>query len=147
MKNRTLIIAATAFALTGATHAEEGKPDRPHRKLPPEIVEKFDKDGDGKLDKEEREAAKAAHKAKMLEKFDTDGDGELSDSEREAMRAERKKRMLEKFDKDGDGELSDAEKAEARKALGDRRPHGKKRKHGPRKGPKGGDEEAPGAGE
>lgn len=160
MKTKSLIVIAATFGLIGAAHAEEGKKDRPARKLPPEIIAKFDKDGDGKLDETERKAARegrenmmAERRKEMLEKFDTDKDGELSDTERQAMREEMKKRMLEKFDKDGDGELNDEEKAEARKAMQDRRggprgPHGKgkgKDGKGDRKRPgKGGDKEAPG---
>jgi hypothetical protein len=161
MKTNTLIVIAAALGLAGAAHAEEGKPQRPHREMPPGLLKQFDKDGDGKLNDEEREAAKAAREAmmearkkEMLEKFDTDKDGELNDAEKEAMRAEMKKRMLEKFDKDGNGELSDEEKAEMRKAMMDRpgAPHGPGGKRGPgagdRKRPQGGgDKEAPGAGE
>jgi len=53
----------------------------------------------------------------MLEKFDKDGDGVLSEEEKEAAKKERetrheafKKEMLAKYDKDGDGELSEDEK-------------------------------------
>lgn len=153
MKTKSLIVIAAALGLIGSAHAEEAKKDRQQRKLPPEIIERFDKDGDGKLNEEEREAAKAARKemmknrrAEMLEKFDKDGDGELNEEERKAMREEMKKRMLEKFDKDGDGELSDEERAEARKAMknrpgGPRRPGGKRDR---REGKRGGDGEAPG---
>ncbi len=154
MKTNTLIVIAAAFGLAGATYAEEGKPDRPHRKLPPEILERFDADKDGKLNEEEREAAKAAmgermkaRKAEMLKKFDKDGDGKLSEEEEAAMREERKKMMLEKFDKDKDGVLSDGEKAEMRKEMGDRHPGGPHRRPGPGKGPHKGPEgggEAPG---
>ena len=64
--------------------------------MPPEILAKFDKDGDGKLNDEERAAAKAAAEAKM---------------------EERKKEMIAKFDKDGDGKLSDEEKKAAEEAA------------------------------
>ena len=152
MKTTTLIVIAAAIGLSGAAHAEEGKGARKLHKLPPEILEKFDKNNDGKLDDEERKAARAAReeimaarKKEMLEKFDADGDGELNDDEKVAARAEMKKRMLEKFDKDGDGELNEDEKAEMRKQWKDRpghhRPHGKGGKGGDK------DEEAPGADE
>ena len=91
---------------------EMGGPDRQ------EMLKKFDKDGDGKLSPEERQAMREARKAEfearhaeMLKKFDTDGDGQLSETERQAMREARKAEMLKKFDKDGDGKLSDEEKA------------------------------------
>ena len=151
MKTKAMIIIAAAIGLTGAAHAEEGKRERGEHTIPPEIIAKFDKDGDGKLNEEERKAAKAAReemeaarKKEILEKFDADKDGELNEAEREAMRTEMKKRMLEKFDKDGNGELSEEERAEMRKHFKDRpghdRPHGKDRK-GRKEG--GGDKEAP----
>lgn len=155
MKTTTLIIIAAAIGLSGAAHAQKGKGAGGERKLPPEILEKFDKDGDGKLNEEERKAARAARgemdgarKKEMLKKFDTDGDGKLSDEEKTAMREEMKKKMLERFDKDGDGELNEEERAEMRKSM-PQRPGGPKGPKGkgnpPNKG--GGDAEAPGAGE
>jgi hypothetical protein len=109
MKTTTLIMIAAAIGLSGAAHAEEGKGPRKPHKVPPEILEKFDADKDGKLDEEERKAAKAARgdmeakfRQEMLEKFDVDGDGKLNDEEKAAMREGVKKKMLEKFDKDGE---------------------------------------------
>lgn len=96
MKTRSLIIIAASFGILGVANAQEEKPDRPERKVPPRILEKFDADGDGKLNKEEREAAKAARGERMKE---------------------RKQEMLEKFDKDGDGELNDEEKAAMKEAM------------------------------
>lgn len=73
----------------------------------------------------DRKARMEQHRAKMLEKYDKDGDGKLSESEREAMRKdnprgqrgnrgpggeERRAKMLEKYDKDGDGKLSEDER-------------------------------------
>ena len=143
--------------LIGGVHAEEGKKDRPERKLPPEIVDKFDKDGDGELNEDERKAAREARRDKMkerreemLKKYDADGDGKLDEEERKVAREAMKARMLERFDKDGDGELNDDERAEMRKEMKDRphrHGHGKdgKRKGGNRKGKRGGnDAEAPG---
>ncbi|RYD35895.1 MAG: hypothetical protein EOP87_06520, partial [Verrucomicrobiaceae bacterium] len=58
MKTTQLMILG---ALLGAT-ALAGAQDKPKRggPVPPEILEKFDADKDGKLSKEEREAARAA---------------------------------------------------------------------------------------
>jgi len=92
MKTKQLIIIAAAFGIVGSAYAEEAKPDREHRKLPREIIEKFDTDGDGKLNQEERKAARAARKQMMLEKFDKDGDGTLNDDEKAAMREAMKDR-------------------------------------------------------
>ena len=147
MKTKSLLIAAAAFGILGSAHAEEGKKDHPPRKLPPEVIAKFDKDGDGKLNEEERAAAKAergemmkGRKQEMLEKFDKDGDGELNEEEREAAHAGMKQKMLEKFDTDGDGTLNDTEKAAMKEAMKDR-PGGPRagKKHGPR----GGDQKDP----
>jgi Ca2+-binding EF-hand superfamily protein len=71
--------------------------------IPAEILERFDKDGDGKLNGEELAAAKKANsgrrerpkKADILKEFDKDGDGKLNEEERAAARAaarERKKK-------------------------------------------------------
>src|SRR5262245_37814208 len=81
----------------------------------PWYVKRYDTDGDGQLSDAERDAAKAAWKAKQherdLKRFDKDGDGQLSAEEQaEATSAHeaRKQRMLEKFDKDNDGKLSES---------------------------------------
>ncbi|MCX6846404.1 MAG: EF-hand domain-containing protein [Verrucomicrobia bacterium] len=93
-----------------------GRPQGP----PPHLLEKFDKDKDGKLSFEEREAMKAdrqkaseEQRKVMLEKFDADKDGKISPEEREAIQAnrqnemeERRKADFEKFDADKDGKLS-----------------------------------------
>ena len=66
----------------------EGRPSRE------EVMKKFDKDGDGKLNEDERaEARKAmeARRAEMIEKFDKDGDGKLNEEERKAAMASRTK--------------------------------------------------------
>jgi hypothetical protein len=112
-----------------------------------EILKKFDKDGDGKLNDAERaEAMKArggapgaggrpdpARMQELIKKFDKDGDGKLSDAERqEAMKARgaapggkpgeggrpSREELIKKFDKNGDGQLDEAERAEAMKARG-----------------------------
>ncbi|QTN31297.1 EF-hand domain-containing protein [Akkermansiaceae bacterium] len=155
MKTNTLIVIAASIGLIGTAAAEEGK-QRPERKLPPEMLKKFDKDGDGKLSEEERAAARAALANRpdrklppeMLAKFDKDGDGKLNEEERKAAREAMKARMLERFDKDGDGQLNEEERAEMRKAMGGHRPGGDGRQQHTRDGrgkpaPEG-DGEAPG---
>jgi hypothetical protein len=155
MKTNTLIIIAAAIGFTGLATAEEKKrpirPDNrvekedgkegrkhPDRPFPREVMEKFDKDGDGKLNEQERAAAKEAMKAReeaykkeMLAKFDKDGDGELNEEEREAAKKEReakheahKKEMLAKYDKDGDGELNEEEKKAMHKDQKGKHPGG-----------------------
>jgi len=119
-----------------------------------EMLKKFDKDGDGKLnDAERQEMAKArggaggrpdpARMQELLKKFDKDGDGKLNDAERaEAMKARggapggkpgeggrpSREELIKKFDKDGDGQLNEAERAEAMKARGGAPGNGSPRK-------------------
>lgn len=120
MKTIKALTALTILLGTCLIAGAEGKPDKPQRKgPPPEMLKKFDKDGDGTLSKEEkdamREAMKEHHKDRAKE-FDKDGDGKLSEAEREAMKEARKGEWLKKFDTDGDGKLSDEE----RKAMPER---------------------------
>ena len=100
--------------------SKEGRPSRE------EIIKKFDKDGDGKLNDEEKAEVRKTMAERsgggrklppfLMKKFDKDGDGELNDEEKaEARKAmeERRKEMIEKFDKDGDGKLNDEERKAA----------------------------------
>jgi len=64
-----------------------------------ELLKRFDKNGNGQLDPDEREAAK-----KAMENAKS-GAGDA------------KEKITQKFDKDGDGKLSETERAEAKKAL------------------------------
>lgn len=108
MKMTQLMILGAMLGATVFAGAQE-KPKRGGGgggPVPKEILEKFDADKDGKLSKEEREAARAARE----KEFDKDGDGKLSDEEKKAMREDREKKMIARFDKDGDGKLSDEEK-------------------------------------
>ena len=85
-----ITIAAVTVALATAVFAfgepPKGKGERGgNRPVPQEMLKKFDKDGDGKLNEDERKAAGQARKAEMLKRFDKDGDGKLSEEEREAL--------------------------------------------------------------
>lgn len=140
---------ATVEKKQAPQRAERGK-----RPIPPQMIEKFDKDGDGVLNDEEKASMRQTMKAKMLKKFDKDGDGVLSDDEKATMRKEMKNRrgpearkcpppppphfrdgkrpmppqMIERFDKDGDGVLNNEEKTTMRKEMKNRR-IGKKHPH------------------
>ena len=65
---------------------ENSSPNRPSRE---EMIKKFDTNGDGELNAEERAEARKAFMAKrkmpplLIKKFDTDGDGELNKEEKE----------------------------------------------------------------
>lgn len=119
-----MILGALAATLSFASAQEKPKRGDGGPPLPPEVIEKFDADKDGKLNKEEREAARAARE----KEFDKDGDGKLNDEERKAMREDGHKKLLEKFDTDKDGKLSEEErKAIPQRPKGDRGPKGDKK--------------------
>jgi hypothetical protein len=100
------ILAIAALMLGGSTPttaAEAGgdhaKHDGKHHQ---ELLEKFDANHDGKLDKSERQAAKAAleerikeHHPKLFEKFDANHDGKLDREELKALREARRERHRE----------------------------------------------------
>lgn len=86
--------------------------------IPPEMIEKFDTDKDGKLSldemKEARDSMRDMHKDELLKKFDKNGDGKLSDSEMEKMQKAReeefKDQLIKEYDANGNGRLDSAEK-------------------------------------
>ena len=85
------------------------------------VLQKYDTNGDGKLDDQERAAMRADWKAKreakhqeMLAKFDTNKDGKLDQNERAVMRDERATSAFQKMDKDGNGSISLDEFKQAR---------------------------------
>lgn len=109
------------------------------------LVRRFDADGNGTLDAEEREALSEEfgghprrffhfwrpqrHHRLMLLKwvYDADESGDLSDAERAELEADlearceaRKERLLEEFDADGDGTLSDEEWVAVHDAIKER---------------------------
>ncbi len=107
---------------------QDGKLDKYERIMARDRkIKEMDKDGDGKISKEERQAGMAARKAAMEEKmkqriaeFDADGDGMLSDAEKANARQSRLQnlktknpeayqKLITKFDKNGDGILDATE--------------------------------------
>ncbi|MDI1318760.1 MAG: EF-hand domain-containing protein [bacterium] len=94
-----------------------------------EMLKRFDKDGDGKLDAAELgEMMKARGAAggqglaggpmrpQIMKLFDKNGDGKLDDEERAAAEKFRDE-QVKRFDKNGDGQLDPEERAEAMKAF------------------------------
>ena len=83
----TLLVASVCMAEEKAATPKSPEGQRGHS-IPKEVIAKFDKDGDGKLNEVEMKAARDARQAEMLKKFDKDGDGKLSDEEKKAAREE-----------------------------------------------------------
>ena len=77
------------FPARGERRAGQRMERRAERRA--DAIKEFDKDGDGKLNEEERKAMMEANRARMEEfrkarkEFDKDGDGKLNDEERKAM--------------------------------------------------------------
>ena len=112
--NRKIMLGMLVVALSGWTiaQAEEGKPGAgkpgPGKERGAEfrqkMLEKFDKNGDGKLDEDEKKAAREAFQKRKEGQNGPRGE-------------EFKKKMLEKFDKNGDGKLDPEEMKAAREAF------------------------------
>lgn len=98
-----MLFAAPVWAQTDSP-ADAPKPDRASQmeKRHADMLKRFDKNGDGKLDDEEKAAAKE------MMKNNADHPGQPGGAMRE--------QLLKRFDKDGDGQLNDEERAEAKKA-------------------------------
>lgn len=149
MKFWGLLVASLAVVLfVGVASAQEEnkKGDRGARFA--EFLKKYDADGDGKLNDEERAKA-TADRAKereellkkidageipeaLLARYDANKDGKLDDAEKAKLKEGLAARggpggrgnsaeFLKRFDKDGDGKLSDEERAAAREEFQKRR--------------------------
>ena len=120
---------AVIVGLASASATPEKEEGRKHRGHPgiKQLIEKFDKDGDGKLNAEERKAAGEARKAEFLNRFDKDGDGKISPEEKKAVAEEMKKRFGDRR-RPGDrkprpeGRKPEGRKPEGRKPRPDRKP-------------------------
>ena len=127
-----LLMAAPLVA--GATTYAVAQGDGPNRK---ELIQKFDQNGDGKLDDAERaqmkaafEAKRAEHHKELLAKYDTNKDGKLDAAEKQAMRDEKLAERFQAMDKNGDGKLTlDEFKAGARGKHGFHSRHGHGHRH------------------
>ena len=131
----------TAIAVLAGLAMASGTPEKGKGKKHPghpgikQLIEKFDKDGDGKLSTEERKAAGAARKAEFLKKFDKDGDGKISAEEKKAIAAEWKKRRGDHGRRPHPGKrphTPKGDKPDAKKPHSGKRPHHSKRPHTPK---------------
>ena len=103
----TMLVGAVADAVPGQGKAKGARPQgKGNGQMQAEILKRFDKDGDGKLNDTERAAAKKAHEERGGQPGGGDG----------KMREE----ILKRFDKDGDGKLNEEERAAAKKAHEER---------------------------
>jgi hypothetical protein len=94
------LIAALILVATGFAYAEQSAPDSPCvGPVRAKILKRFDQDGDGKLNEQERAAAREGL-AKRLERF-----------------REKHPKLFAKMDQDGDGKLNREELRAMRKAL------------------------------
>ncbi len=86
-----------------------------------QVIQKYDTNGDGVIEGNERAAMRAdfkakreARRAKMLAKWDTNHDGKLEPNELAAMREAKAEKMFKHLDVNGDGTLSFEEFQQAR---------------------------------
>jgi hypothetical protein len=119
----SLVAGTTTFAL--ANGGGEGKWNKQ------EMLQKYDTNGDGKLDDAEKAKMKAdmkakreARRAKKLAQYDTNHDGKLDAGERAAMKAAMAEKRFAKLDTNGDGVISKEEFLAGQK-VGMGRHHGR----------------------
>jgi len=105
-----LILSASLVGGVAAAHGFGGEGGKAA------MLQKYDTNGDGKLDDAERAAMKAdfaakrtEHKQKMLAKYDANKNGKLDPAERAVMKDDRLTARFAKLDANGDGQVSLAE--------------------------------------
>ena len=96
---KLVLIAVAASMVTGLSSisraADEGGAKKDKAARHAELLKKYDKNGDGKLDEQERTAMSKDRQAEIMKKYDKNGDGKLDDTERAAMRDDLKKQRDE----------------------------------------------------
>jgi hypothetical protein len=103
----SIVLIATSLPVATLS-AEEGRPLQ-SPELRERVLKKFDKNGNGQLDPDERQAAKEA-----MEKRQGESGGLSGTKESAQQDPDRMKRILEAFDLNKDGKLDDAERAAAK---------------------------------
>jgi Ca2+-binding EF-hand superfamily protein len=129
-----LTIAMLGLALCVGTSSLMAQDEEKKNDFRNKLLEKYDKDGDGKLNEAEREAARAeftkqapatkpqdapSRTRKPIEGGDNP-QGRRGGPSREDMEA-RRAEFMKQFDKDGDGEISEEERAAMREQFEKRR--------------------------
>ena len=84
----TLLALMLVGGLAGSSAAQTTQPNQTGEQL----KAKYDTNGDGVLDENE----KAAAKQDLIKKFDTDGDGQLSDAEKDQARKVVRERLQQR---------------------------------------------------
>jgi hypothetical protein len=109
-KLKLALLIASPLAAATATYAVAGDG---HGAGSKDWIQKFDTNGDGKLDDAELAQKTAALEAKRAErhkealaKYDANKDGKLDDAERKTMRDDRLATQFQAMDKNADGKLS-----------------------------------------
>ena len=114
MKKMLLITLGLSLSGLLAQAAEgEAKPAPPPSRA--EIIKKYDKNGDGKLDEEERAALQKERQQETLKKYDKNGDGKIDETERQALMEDRKKQRDEALAKRQAEQQKKDEKKEEKK--------------------------------
>ena len=96
---RAALLGLALSLIASVAARAEGSDKAVEKPVSPSALKKYDKDGDGKLNDEEKAAWKAAHEAEkkaLLEKYDLNKDGKLDDAEKAAIKADKEKRKKEK---------------------------------------------------
>lgn len=99
------LFAVSAVTLGFGVHAADGAGE--HGKQGPDRIKHADKDGDGRLSRDE--AAAMPRLAKQFDQIDTNKDGFLSKDELQAMRAKHGEQRQARPDTDRDGNITRAE--------------------------------------
>ena len=112
----TMLLSAVADAAPGQGKAKGARPPGKGNghQIPAEVLKRFDKDGDGKLNETERAAAKKAREERGGRPGQPGGGGKPGGD------GKMKDEILKRFDKDGDGKLNEAEREAAKKAREER---------------------------
>lgn len=97
MKTSLVLTLALSLTALGAVAADGEKKPAPGTPPPaaaprlPDALKKYDKNGDGKLDEEERKTFQKERQAEIMKKYDTNNDGKLDEKERQVLMEDRKK--------------------------------------------------------